>query len=99
VDGILKEVKTTPSICIILYFFGVLFFVMSLYSVILHGYIESLLFILTPIVAILASSQLKKGINTSIPGFVIFFVVFFIVVVAIVAFPVSPTAVNNSSLV
>jgi len=97
VDGILKELKNIPFTGITLYAFGAFFFVMSLCSMILHGYIEGLLFILAAIVTIpLAANQLKKRFNTSIPGAVRFLVVFCLVVVAIAAFPATPTAINNN---
>ncbi len=96
-DGILKKLKNVPFTGIILYVFGAFFLVMSLRSMILHGYIEGLFFILAAIVTIpLAANQLKKRLNTFIPGVVIFFVVFCLVLVAIVAFPATPTAINNN---
>ena len=97
-DGVLKELKNTQFIDIILYAFVAFFFVMSLFSMIFHGYIEGLLFILAAIVTIpLATNQLKKRMNTSIPGFMIFFVLFCLVVVAIAALPATPTAINNNT--
>ena len=96
-DGILKKLKNIPFTGITLYVFGAFFFVMSLCSMILHGYIEGLLFILAAIVTIpLAANQLKKRFNTSILGAVRFLVVFCLVVVAIAAFPATPTAINNN---
>ena len=97
-DGVLKELKNTPFIGIILYAFVAFFFVMSLFSMILHGYSEGLLFILAAILTIsLATNQLKKRMNTSIPGFMIFFLLFCLVIVAIAAFPAAPTAINNNT--
>ena len=97
-DEVLKELKNTPFIRITLYAFVAFFFVMSLFSMILHGYIEGLLFILAAIVTIpLATNQLKKRMNTSIPGFMIFFLLFCLVVGAIAAFPATPTAINNNT--
>ncbi len=96
-DGILKELKNIQFIGITLYAFGAFFLVLSLCSMILHGYIEGLLFILATIVTIsLAANQSKKRLNTSMLGVGIFFVVFCLVVVAIAALPATPVAVNNT---
>jgi hypothetical protein len=98
VDGALKELKNTPFIGIILYAFVAFLSVMSLFSMILHGYLEGLLFILAAIVTIpLATNQLKKRMNTSIPGLIIFFLLFCLVIVAIVALPATPIAINNNT--
>jgi len=97
VDGILKRLKNIPFIGITLYAFGAFFLVLSLCSMILHGYIEGLLFILAAIVTnSLAANKSKKRLNTSMAGVVIFFVVFCLVVVAIAALPATPVAVNNT---
>jgi hypothetical protein len=97
VDGKLNELKNN-IITFILTLFGAFFFLMSLSSVLLHGYFAGLLFILATIITFPPAANLvKKELNTSMTGAKAFFVVFCLVMVAFGAIPSTPTAVNNTT--
>ena len=91
------QLKNIPFISILHHVFGAFFLFMSLCAIIVNAYIAGLFFILAAIATIPPSAdQLKKRLNTSIPGVVIFFAVFCLVAVATASLFSTPHAVNNT---
>jgi hypothetical protein len=96
-DGKLNEL-INDTITFILNLFGLFFFLMSLTSILLHGYFAGLLFILAATITFPSTANLvKKELNTSMTGVRTYFVVFCLVAGAFSAFPTTPTAVNNTT--